>query len=281
MGYEDYFLIVSDYVNYARTHNILVGPGRGSAAGSLVSYAIGITEVDPLKYNLQFERFLNKARKTMPDIDVDFMDIARDDMVQYMREKYGEERVSSIVTFQTIQAKQALRDVGRVYKIPTHHIDMLSKSITDKSTLREAYKKLETFRNLVDSDKYFLEIVSLASKIENLPRQAGMHAAGIILNNEPIENVLPVTVDLSNHLISQYEKDYLENQGFLKMDFLSLRNLTTIDICLKLIQRDKNVELDFYHIPYEDPNIFKLISSESSRNKVQFKNSSIYKLIGQ
>lgn len=261
MGYEDYFLIVADYVNYAKTHNILVGPGRGSAAGSLVSYAIGITEVDPLEYDLQFERFLNKARKTMPDIDIDFMDIARDDMVQYMRDKYGDKRVSSIATFQTIQAKQALRDIGRVYKIPTHHIDLLSKSITDKSTLRDAYKKLETFRNLVDSDKYFLEIVTLASKIENLPRQAGMHAAGIILNNSPIDEVLPITVDLSNHLISQYEKDYLEDQGFLKMDFLSLRNLTTIDLCLKLINKNKNLNLDFYSIPYNDSSIAKIIGN--------------------
>jgi len=273
MGYADYFLIVSDYVKYARTHDILVGPGRGSAAGSLVSYAIGITEVDPLKYDLQFERFLNKFRKTMPDIDIDFMDVSRDDMVEYMRNKYGEERVGAIVAFQTIQAKQALRDIERVYNYPTHHIDMLSKSITDKISLREAYKKLETFRNLVDSDHYFLEIVSLASKIENLPRQAGMHAAGIILNNSPINKVLPVTVDLSNHLISQYEKDYLENQGFLKMDFLSLRNLTTIDICIKLVNQNKNKNLVFYEIPYEDENIYKIISSGYTAGIFQLESS--------
>lgn len=273
MGYEDYFLIVSDYVNYARNHNILVGPGRGSAAGSLVSYLLGITEVDPLLYDLQFERFLNKARKTMPDIDIDFMDIAREDMVQYMRNRYGSDKVANIVAFQTIQAKQALRDIGRIYDIPNHHIDMLSKSITDKMSLREAYKKLETFRKLVDSDKYFLNIVSLASKIEGLPRQAGMHAAGIIINDEPISDVLPVTLDLNGNYISQFEKDYLEDQGFLKMDFLSLRNLTTIDICLKLIKRNKDVDLDFYHIPYEDDKIFEIISSGQTAGVFQLESS--------
>lgn len=273
MGYADYFLIVSDYVNYARSHDILVGPGRGSAAGSLVSYAIGITEVDPLKYDLQFERFLNKARKTMPDIDVDFMDTERDRVVDYLREKYGNDKVANIATFQTIQAKQALRDIGRIYNIPTRHIDLLSKSITDKMSLRDAYKKLPTFKNLVDSDKYFLNIVSLASKIEGLPRQAGMHAAGVILNIDPIEEVLPVTVDLEDHYTSQYEKDYLEAQGFLKMDFLSLRNLTTIDYCLSLIKKNKGKEISFYDIPYEEKEIFDLIRSGQTIGLFQIESS--------
>ena len=273
MGYADYFLIVADYVNYARNHDILVGPGRGSAAGSLVSYALGITEVDPLKYDLQFERFLNKARKSMPDIDVDFMDTARDKMVDYMRERYGANKVANIVTFQTIQAKQALRDIGRIYDYPTRHIDLLSKSITDKVSLKEAYKKIPTFKTLVDSDKYFLNIVSLASKIEGLPRQSGLHAAGIVLNNDPIDTVLPVTIDLNDHYTSQYEKDYLEEQGFLKMDFLSLRNLTTIDYCLSLIYKNHNKKISFYDIPYEDPNIFKLISSGQTIGVFQLESS--------
>lgn len=262
MGYADYFLIVADYVNYARNHDILVGPGRGSAAGSLVSYALGITEVDPLDYDLQFERFLNKARKSMPDIDIDFMDTKRDQVVQYVRDKYGEDRVANIATFQTIQAKQALRDIGRIYNIPNRHIDLLSKSITEKDvTLREAYKKIPVFKNLIDSDKYFLEIVSLASKIEGLPRQAGLHAAGIILNNNSLEEGLPVTVDLDGHYTSQYEKDYIEEQGFLKMDFLSLRNLSTIDYCLDLIYQNKGKKISFYDIPYKDKEIFDLIRS--------------------
>ena len=155
MGFQDYFLIVSDYVNYAKNNDILVGPGRGSAAGSLVSYCLNITEVDPLDYDLQFERFLNKARKTMPDIDVDFMDTKREDMVEYMRKTYGNDKVAYIVAIQTIQAKQALRDIGRIYDIPTRHIDLLSKSIPDKVNLREAYKTVPQFKTLVDSDKYF------------------------------------------------------------------------------------------------------------------------------
>ena len=261
MGYEDYFLIVSDYVKYAKEHDILVGPGRGSAAGSLVSYCLGITEVDPLQFDLQFERFLNKARKTMPDIDIDFMDVSREQMIDYMRTKYGVDHVANIVTFITIQAKQSLRDIGRIYDIPTRHIDLLSKSITDKVTLREAYKTLPAFKSLVDSDKYFLEIVSLASKIEGLPRQAGLHAAGIILNKDSLSDVLPVSLDYDGHYITQFEKDYLEELGFLKMDFLGLTNLTIISHCLQLINQRHNKNINFYDIPYNDKNIFKLFKN--------------------
>ena len=202
LGYADYFLIVQDYVSYAKNNGILVGCGRGSASGSLVSYLLDITQIDPIKYDLQFERFLNPYRKTMPDIDVDFMDIRREDVVQYMREKYGNDRVANIVTFQTIQAKQALRDIGRVYSFPNSHIDLLSKriSLKDKDmTLRKAYQKIPEFKELVDSDNYFLQIVSLASKIEGLIRQSSLHAAGIILNNSPLENALPILTDFSGH----------------------------------------------------------------------------------
>ena len=263
LGYADYFLIVQDYVSYAKNNGILVGPGRGSAAGSLVSYLLDITQIDPIKHDLQFERFLNPYRKSMPDIDVDFMDIRRDDVVQYMREKYGNERVANIVTFQTIQAKQSLRDIGRVYGYANNHIDLLSKRITkDKLTLRQAYKTLEEFKQLVDSDAYFLEIVSLASKIEGLIRQSGLHAAGIILNNSPLENALPILTDFSDHYISQYEMGCLEEQGFLKMDFLGLRNLTTIAKCVDLINEHyTDVHLDKQHLPYDDEKVYETISS--------------------
>ena len=263
LGYADYFLIVQDYVSFAKNNGILVGPGRGSAAGSLVSYLLDITQIDPIKNDLQFERFLNPYRKSMPDIDVDFMDIRRDDVVQYMREKYGNERVANIVTFQTIQAKQSLRDIGRVYGYANNHIDLLSKRLTkDKLTLREAYKTLEEFKQLVDSDAYFLEIVSLASKIEGLIRQSGLHAAGIILNNSPLENALPILTDFSDHYISQYEMGCLEEQGFLKMDFLGLRNLTTISRCVDLINEHyPNAHLDKQHLPYDDEKVYETISS--------------------
>ena len=262
MGYADYFLVVQDYVMYAKNNGILVGSGRGSAAGSLVSYALGITDVDPIKYDLQFERFLNEGRKTMPDIDIDFMDIRRDEMVEYMRHKYGVGKVANIVTFQTIGAKQSLRDVGRIYEYHDWLISNLSKAITNpKLTLRECYKTLPAFKALVDSDQYYLEIVSLASKIEGLPRQSGLHAAGIVVNNEPIENAMPVSFDFSNNYISQYEMHFLEEQGFLKMDFLALRNLTIVDNCIKLIAKYEDIHLDFYHLPYDDPMTYEIINS--------------------
>ena len=251
LGYADYFLIVQDYVSYAKNNGILVGPGRGSASGSLVSYLLDITQIDPIINELQFERFLNPYRKTMPDIDVDFMDIRREDVVQYMRDKFGNDRVANIVTFQTIQAKQSLRDIGRVYSFPNTHIDLLSKRISVKDmSLRDAYKKLPEFKSLVDSDSYFLQIVSLASKIEGLIRQSGLHAAGIILNNSPLENALPILTDFNGHYISQYEMGNLEEQGFLKMDFLALRNLTTIARCVDLVNAHyPEAKLDAQHLP--------------------------------
>ena len=281
LGYADYFLIVQDYVSFAKKNGIIVGCGRGSAAGCLVSYLLDITQIDPIENDLQFERFLNPYRKTMPDIDVDFMDVRRDEVVQYMRDKYGNDRVANIVTFQTIQAKQSLRDIGRVYGFPTNHIDLLSKRITKKdATLRDAYKSLPEFKNLVDSDSYFLQIVSLASKIEGLIRQSGLHAAGIILNNSPLENALPVLTDFSDHYISQYEMGCLEEQGFLKMDFLGLRNLTTIAKAVDLInERYPDAKLDAQHLPYDDPKVYELICSEQTMGLFQIETMAMKRAI--
>ena len=261
MGYADYFLIVQDYVNYAKNNGILVGPGRGSAAGSLVAYLLNITEINPLDYDLQFERFLNPYRQTMPDIDVDFMDSKRDAMIQYMREKYGDDRVAIIATFQTIGAKQALRDVGRLYDYNPKHIDLLSKKIVKDYSLADAYRKVPEFRDLVDSDKYFLEIVNLASKIEGLPRQSGLHPAGVILNDRPLEDSIPVSVLADDKYVSQYEAEYLEEQGLLKMDFLSLSNLTIINNCVELINLRHSLNLKANEIPYKGKEIYDLIAS--------------------
>ena len=281
MGYDDYFLIVQDYVNYAKNNDVLVGPGRGSSAGSLVAYLLNITEVDPLDYDLQFERFLNQYRATMPDIDVDFMDTKRDAMIQYMREKYGNNRVANIVAFQTIGAKQSLRDIGRIYNYPTHHIDLLSKKLTNKDFgLRESYKKLPDFKALVDSDPYFLEIVSLASKIEGLPRQNTLHAAGVVLDDKGLENNIPVTVLMNDNYITQYEMEYLEAQGFLKMDFLSLGNLTTIYSCVNLInQRHPEAHLDAAKLPYNEPEVFDLIAKGKTLGVFQVETQIMRKLI--
>ena len=260
MGYADYFLIVQDYVLYAKNNGIIVGSGRGSAAGSLVSYALGITEVDPLKYDLQFERFLNEGRKTMPDIDIDFMDSRRDEMVEYMRHKYGPSRVANIITFQTIGAKQSIRDIARIYNYYDWLADNLSKTIGNfKGTLRECYKTVPEFKKLVDSDQYYLEIVSLASKIEGMPRQSGLHAAGVVLNNNPIEEAMPVCFDLNDNYITQYGMHFLEEQGFLKMDFLSLRNLTIVANTLALIEKYENIRLPFDKIPYDSKETYDLI----------------------
>lgn len=279
MGYSNYFLIVRDYVAFAKENGISVGPGRGSAAGSLVSYVLGITEVDPLKYDLLFERFLNPERKSMPDIDIDFSDVRRNEVVEYLHKKYGYNRVANIVTFQTIAAKQSLRDVGRVFKFPDRDIDMLCKMISDnKMSLRNAYKSVPALRSLVDSDPFYLNIIKQASRIEGLIRQSGMHAAGIVLNDTPIGDVIPVISDNGN-LVTQYEMNFLEEQGFLKMDLLGLRNLTIIDNCVNLINRTRNISLKAIELPFDDPKIFSLIASGKTMGIFQLESSGMKKAI--
>ena len=275
MGFSDYFLIVSDYVRFAESVGILVGPGRGSAAGSLVSYLLKITKIDPLKYDLLFERFLNPSRKKMPDIDIDFMDTRRDEVINYLKEKYGKNKVSNIITFSTILAKQSLRDIGRIYNFKIHDIDLLSSRLLNpKLSLRNSYKTSKVFKEIVDSDPYYLNIVSLASKIENLPRQSGMHAAGIILNNTPIEYSLPIIKDFQNSYITQYEMDDLQEQGFLKMDLLGLKNLTIISECVDLINDVyKEAKLNKFNIPFDDEKVFQLIQENKTMGIFQLESS--------
>lgn len=281
MGYSDYFLIVRDYINYAKEKGILVGPGRGSAAGSLVSYALGIIKTDPLKYDLMFERFLNKERKTMPDIDIDFMDVRRNEIVDYLKEKYGKDCIANIVTIQTIGAKQSLRDVGRVFDIPNNTIDLLSKSIVDqKLTLRENYKTNDAFKKLVDSDNYYLDIVKYASKIEGLARQKGLHASGVVSNKDSLFDIVPVIKE-GDTLVVGYEMNNLEVQGLLKMDLLGLRNLTVIDNCLNLINKNYNKSLLYKDIPYEDKNAIKLISTGKTMGVFQLESAGMRKSIKQ
>ena len=280
MGYADYFLIVADYVHYAKSHGIAVGPGRGSGAGSLVSYCLDIVTIDPIKHGLLFERFLNPERQSMPDIDVDFADYRRDEVVHYLQQKYGVDRVAHIVTLQTLGAKASIRDVGRVYGYEARHIDMLAKAIGDNlDSLRENYKKNKTFRDLVDSDPYYLEIVSLASKIEGLPRQAGLHAAGIVLSQKPLAEVVPVIVSPGVGLVAQYEMLYLEEQGVLKMDLLGLRNLTLIDHCLSLIAKTHGEHLDYEAIPYKDKDAIALIAQGKTMGLFQLESRGMNRAI--
>lgn len=260
MGYADYFLIVSDYVHFAKKNDVLVGPGRGSGAGSLVSFCLDIVGADPIRYGLLFERFLNPERQSLPDIDVDFEDINREKVINYIKGKYGLDHTGHVLTTQTILAKEAIRDIGRVYNYKQNEIELLiSTIIDDKKSLRDNYRLSKQFRDLVDSDPYFLRFVSLASKIEGLPRQAGLHAAGIIINDSPLEKALPVSYSNEVGYVCCLEKDYLEEQGFLKMDILGLTNLSTIKRTLALIKRYKGIEVDPYYLPYEDPKGIELI----------------------
>jgi len=280
MGYADYFLIVQDYVNYAKTHGISVGPGRGSGAGSLVSYSLNIVAADPLKYDLLFERFLNPERQSMPDIDVDFADVKRDLIVDYLISKYGKERVSRIVTMQTLGARQSLRDIGRVFQYENREIDMIAKLIVDpKWTLRDAYRNNPKFKELIDSDRYYLEIVSLASKIEGLPRQAGLHAAGVVLNDKPLESAIPISNEENVGYVAQYEMNYLEEQGFLKMDLLGLRNLTIVDECLALVKANTGEAIDYQKIPWEDEKSIELIRSGRTMGLFQLESAGMKRAI--
>ena len=265
MGYCDYFLIVQDYVNFAKNHNIPVGPGRGSAAGSLVSYLLNITDVDPLKYNLLFERFLNPQRQTMPDIDMDFSDQKRDQVIQYLKSKYGLNRVANIVTIQTIGAKQALRDIGRIYNLSPNDVSLLTKLIVEKNnfqvTLKQAYENFPNFKKEIDNDSNFKLVYDRALLVEGLGRQRGLNAAGMLLNNVDLNGAIPLFDDETG-MVTQYEKDYLEDEGFLKMDILGLINLSTIEHCLDLIKEKKNIDVDIKHIDLNDPLIYQLIKKD-------------------
>lgn len=259
MGYSDYFLIVNDYCKKAKEKGILVGSGRGSSAGSLVSFSLGIVKADPIKYGLLFERFLNPSRASMPDIDMDFEDIRREEVISYLKEKYGNDKVAHIQVIQTLGPKASLHDIGRVYDFEPREIDLIAKTINNsKWSLRENYKKNNQFRNLVDSDNYYLSIVSLASKIEGLPRQEGIHPSGVILNGEPLYNDVPIKDNDGDELIT-FEGSPLEKQGFLKMDLLGIRYLTTIHNCLDLIKSRRGISINYEDIPYEDINAIKLV----------------------
>ncbi len=283
MGYADYFLLVADYVNWAKNNGVSVGPGRGSGAGSLVSYCLGIVELDPIKYNLIFERFLNPERQSMPDIDVDFADVSRDRVVDYLRKKWGADRVGHVLTTQTILAKQALRDVGRVYgyddkKEISPIIDTL---MYPYQSLRYNYRNSPKFKEKVDSDQYYLTLVSLASKIEGLPRQAGLHAAGIVINDAPLPEVLPTSENPEVGYVACLEKDYLEEQGFLKMDLLGLRNLTIIDECLSLIEKYEGKTLTYHDLPYDDENAIRIIREGKVMGLFQLESGGMKRAIRQ
>ena len=279
LGFLNYFLIVSDYVRFARGADILVGYGRGSAPGSLVSYLLNITFVDPLKYDLLFERFLNPARISMPDIDIDFMDTRRNEVIDYIKRRYGDDHVAQIVTFQTNAAKASLRDAGRIYNIDLKFINRLSQSLgTTTYSLREAYKLVPAFKTLIDADGYNLEIIRQAVKLEGFPRQSGLHAAGIIIDGEPLSKSLPTFMN-NGMRVTQYEMAYLEEQGFLKVDILGLSNLTFIQNIINLVREVHGVNLDYYQLNFHDPHIYEVIREGLTSGLFQLESDGMRKAI--
>ena len=274
MGFCNYFLVVYDFIYYAKKNNILVGPGRGSAAGSLVAYSIGITEIDPIKYDLLFERFLNPERKTMPDIDTDFPDDKRDLVINYVREKYGEDHVAGIVTFGTMMAKLVLRDVARVLNIPLYKVDSLTKLIPsfNRDKLIDIYNKNINFKSRVDSDKSLQRLLKIASKFEGFPRHTSSHAAGIIMSEVPLDEVIPLTVSDGMNL-SAYTMEYLEELGLLKMDFLGLKNLSILANIINDVNKEYNKNINFYDIELNDKNVLKLFSDADTIGIFQFESN--------
>lgn len=260
-GFSGYFLIVQDFVNWAKNNRIVVGPGRGSAGGSIVAYLANITNVDPLKYNLYFQRFLNPDRISPPDIDLDFTDKRRDEVINYVAEKYGRNRVAQIITFGTMAAKASIRDVGRALGYQYSYCDRIAKMIPLGFDLKDALEKVDEFRELYESDKQAERLIDLALKIEGCARHASTHACGVVIARNPLDDSVPTqhpTQD-ENGIVTQYEMHSVESMGLLKMDFLGLKNLTIIEETLKRIYAVRGINVDIDRIPLDDPKTFKLL----------------------
>ena len=262
MKFSDYFLIVWDFIKYAREKGILVGPGRGSAAGSIVAYVLFITDVDPIEHELLFERFLNPERISMPDIDIDFPDNRRDEVIEYVASKYGELHVAQIVTFGTLAAKAAVRDVGRAFGLNMKELERLSRLVPSKLgiTLKEAINESEGLRSFIQETEKNKRIIDTAIKIEGLPRHTSTHAAGVVISEQPLTNVVPIQSGQAKVFLTQYSMDHLEEIGLLKMDFLGLRNLTLIDSILQSVYQKTRRKLDIHDIPFDDEKTFQLLS---------------------
>ena len=259
MGFVDYFLIVSDFIGYAKSHGIPVGPGRGSAAGSMVSFCLNITDIDPLKYSLYFERFLNPERVTMPDIDIDFCIRRRQDVIDYVSRKYGEDHVAQIVTFGTMKAKAAIRDVGRVLNLPYAEVDNIAKQVPFAldMTLDKALELSKPFRELYDENDTVRKLVDTARKLEGMPRNSSTHAAGVVITKKPVYEYVPLATN-DDLAVTQYTMVTLEELGLLKMDFLGLRNLTILDDAVELV-RQEQPDFSMADIPDNDPEVYKML----------------------
>ena len=284
MGFDDYFLVVFDYVKFAKSQGIQVGVGRGSACGSLVAYTLGITNVDPIKYNLLFERFLNPERVSMPDIDIDFQDNRRDEVVEYIVNKYGQEYVCQIVTFSTFGPKVALRDISKVLEIPTQKVELVSKyiptNLKDRKSLAQLYNSSASLQNIISKDPKLSFIYPSLCLIEFLPRNISMHAAGVVISNSKLSDVIPLTSD-NGVVMSQYSKNYIESVGLLKMDLLGLRNLTMLDYMIKDIEQYEHVSINLSELTYDDPKTYKLLSSGDTYGVFQLESPGMIRLLTQ
>ncbi len=272
MGYVDYFLIVWDFINYAREHGIPVGPGRGSAAGSMVSYTTGITNIDPIRYQLLFERFLNPERVSMPDIDVDFCFNRRGEVIDYVVEKYGADCVTQIVTFGTMAARNAIRDVGRAMDLPYGYVDKIAKSIPAELniTIEKALRKNPDLRAIVDAEPDAKELIDMSMKLEGLPRHTSMHAAGVVISQRPMVEFVPLArASDGKTIVTQFPMTTIEELGLLKMDFLGLRTLTVIQDAVRLIQEDTGKRIDVESLDEADAAVFEMISSGNTSGVFQ------------
>nr|WP_309476899.1 DNA polymerase III subunit alpha [Bacillus sp. ISL-34] len=281
MKFSDYFLIVWDFMKFAKEHQILTGPGRGSAAGSMVAYVLSITDVDPIEHSLLFERFLNPERVSMPDIDIDFPDNRREEVIAYVAKKYGELHVAQIITFGTLAAKAALRDTGRVFGLNSKEQEAVSKMIPGRLgiTLPEAFKESKRLREFVNESDLNQKLFQTALLLEGLPRHASTHAAGVVISDQALTEHIPIQGGHDGIHLTQYPMDLLEELGLLKMDFLGLRNLTLIDNILNNIKKGTGKKLDLSHIPMDDPETLALLGRGETTGVFQFESDGIRKVL--
>ena len=277
MGFVDYFLIVWDFIRYARDHGISVGPGRGSAAGSLVSYTLGITRLDPIKYSLLFERFLNPERVSMPDIDIDFCFERRQEVIDYVVEKYGKDRVVQIVTFGTMAARNVLRDVGRVLGMPYSQVDAVAKMIPVEQnkplTIEQALKRNPEFAKVYQDDPEIHHLVDMAKRLEGLPRHTSMHAAGVVITQKEVDEYVPLSRASDGSITTQFTMTTLEELGLLKMDFLGLRTLTVIQDTVRQVEKDKGLSLNMDAVDYNDPDVLASIGAGKTEGVFQLESA--------
>ena len=274
MGYVDYFLIVWDFIKYAKDNKIMVGPGRGSAAGSLVAYSMKITNIDPIRYNLIFERFLNPDRVSMPDIDVDFCYERREEVIEYVKQRYGEKKVAQIITFGTMAARGSIRDVGRALNLSYKEVDFIAKKIPTSlgMTISKAMEVNKELMDLYDTDVKVKKLIDIAKKVEGLPRHASTHAAGVLISKKEVTEYVPLSRN-KDIITTQFNMIELEELGLLKMDFLGLRTLTVIRDAINLIEKNHNIKVDFSNCQYDDNEVYKLFANAETLGIFQFESS--------